>query len=793
MKDISHTQSYPALPLRDMVAFPGMVVPLFICREKSINALEAATKNDNKILLVAQKDPAIESYPAAQDLYEVGSLATILSLLKLPDGTAKALLEGTNRAKIINYTEGEDYHSAFIEVIEENTEDSEDLEKLKKSVTEKFSSCAKLNNRISAEVLSAVMQIEHPGKLSDTIALHLALKNSEKQKILGTFDIARRLENIYELMKSEINALDTEKHIRNRVKLQMEKTQKEYYLNEQLKAIQRELGESDNGASSEIQEMEQKINAKALSAEAKEKALAELKKLQAMSPMSAEATVVRNYLDWILSIPWEEKTPIRKNLGTAQKILDKGHYGMKKAKERIIEYLAVQQKSKKIKGSILCLVGPPGVGKTSLAKSMAAATGRKFVRMSLGGVKDESEIRGHRRTYIGSMPGKIIQCMKKAKSINPLFLLDEIDKMGADFRGDPAAALLEVLDPEHNKHFVDHHLEVEYDLSHIMFVATANTIVGLARPLLDRMEIINISGYTEDEKIKIANLHLIDKQKKLHGLKKKEWEISGSAIRSLIRLYTRESGVRGLERELANLTRKATKEILTSKKTESIKVTTKNLGKYSGLPKFSYGTAEKKDLVGVVSGLAYTEAGGDLLYIEAVSIPGERGIKYTGKLGEVMQESVKAAYSYACSRCFDFGFTTEDFQNKEIHVHVPEGATPKDGPSAGVAMCVTIVSVLTSIPIRCSVAMTGEITLRGRILAIGGLKEKLLAALRGGIETVLIPKENEKDLSEMPQNIIKALKIIPVSNVDDALKLALQRLSKPLAKRNVSSKTPKEE
>jgi len=760
---------FPILPLRDIVVFPHMIVPLFVGRDKSVRALEDVMKDDKQILLVTQKNAAQDD-PKTSDIYEIGTISTVLQLLKLPDGTVKVLVEGAKRARIKKFIENPDFFEASATEIDEVDEDNQEVEALTRSVVTQFEQYIKLNKKIPPEVLVSINQIENASKLADTIASHLALKISEKQELLEDYSISKRLERIFSHMEAEIGVLQVEKKIRNRVKRQMEKTQREYYLNEQLKAIQKELGETDDSVD-ELVEIEENIRKTKLSEEAREKALAELKKLKSMSPMSAESTVVRNYLDWMLGIPWKKRTKTKKDLVAAQKVLDADHYGLEKVKERIIEYLAVQKRTNKVSGPILCLVGPPGVGKTSLGKSISRATGRKFVRMSLGGVRDESEIRGHRRTYIGSMPGKIIQSMKKAKSSNPLFLLDEVDKMGQDWRGDPSSALLEVLDPEQNNTFNDHYLEVDYDLSDVMFVTTANTM-NMPAPLLDRMEIIRLSGYTEDEKLAIANRHLIGKQVKNHGLKPEEWSISESGLRDLIRYYTRESGVRNLERELANLVRKGLKEILTGKASK-IKVTKQNIGKYAGIKRYRFGEIEKDDLVGVVTGLAWTEVGGELLNIEAVLVPGKGKMTITGKLGDVMTESIQAAKSYVQSRAVDFGVKPPVFIKKDIHVHVPEGATPKDGPSAGVGMVTSIVSVLTGIPVKKDVAMTGEVTLRGRVLAIGGLKEKLLAALRGGIKTVLIPKDNEKDLKDIPDNVKRGLEIITVSMVDEVLEKAL--------------------
>ena len=747
-----------------------MIVPLFVGREKSVRALEDVMKDDKQILLVAQKN-ATQDDPEPSDIYDVGTVSTVLQLLKLPDGTVKVLVEGIQRAKISEFVDKPEFFEANAVLIDEQTQDEGELVALSRTVVSQFEQYIKLNKKIPPEVLVSINQIEDASKLADTVASHLALKISEKQKLLEAVSITERLESVFSYMESEIDVLQIEKKIRNRVKRQMEKTQREYYLNEQLKAIQKELGDSDDGKD-ETAELEEKIKKTKLSKEAEEKSLAELKKLKSMSPMSAEATVVRNYLDWILAIPWKKRSRMKKDLNAAQAVLDKDHYGLKKVKERIIEYLAVHQRTNKVSGPILCLVGPPGVGKTSLGKSIANATGRAFVRMSLGGVRDESEIRGHRRTYIGSMPGKVIQGMKKAKTSNPLFLLDEVDKMGQDWRGDPASALLEVLDPEQNNAFSDHYLEVDYDLSDVMFVTTANTM-NMPAPLLDRMEIIRLSGYTEDEKIEIAKGHLISKQVKNHGLKDGEWSIADSGLRDLIRYYTRESGVRNLERELANLARKAVKEIVTNNDVTSIEVTDENLALYAGIKRYRFGEIEADDLVGVTTGLAWTEVGGELLSIEAVMVPGKGKMTITGKLGEVMTESIQAAKSYVQSRSLDFGIIPPVYSKNDIHVHVPEGATPKDGPSAGVGMVTSIVSVLTNNAVRKDVAMTGEVTLRGRVLPIGGLKEKLLAALRGGIKTVLIPKDNEKDLEDIPDNVKEGMEIIPVAIVDEVLQHAL--------------------
>ncbi len=765
------TELMAVLPLRDIVVFPHMIVPLFVGREKSVRALEAVMKDDKQILLVAQKNAAQDD-PSVEDIYRIGTVSTILQLLKLPDGTVKVLVEGGRRASISSFKETEAYFEAVVEPMPDPDGDAKELEALGRTVVSQFEQYIKLNKKIAPEVLVSLNQIEEPSKLADTVASHLNLKIAEKQELLELPKVGERLERVFGHMESEIGVLQVEKRIRNRVKRQMEKTQREYYLNEQLKAIQKELGEGEDGKD-ETAELEARIKKTKFTKEAREKVLAELKKLKTMSPMSAEATVVRNYLDWMLSIPWKKRSKVSNDVVAAEKVLDADHFGMEKVKERILEYLAVQSRSQKVKGPILCLVGPPGVGKTSLGKSIARATGRNFVRMSLGGVRDEAEIRGHRRTYIGSMPGKVVQGMKKAKTSNPLFLLDEIDKLGADWRGDPSSALLEVLDPEQNSTFNDHYLEVDYDLSDVMFVTTANSL-RMPQPLMDRMEIIRIAGYTEDEKVEIAKRHLIAKQSEAHALKKDEWTINDEALHDLIRYYTREAGVRNLEREIANLARKAVKEIVTTK-VKKLAITSKNLEKYAGVRKFRYGETEDQDMVGVVTGLAWTEVGGEILTIESVLLPGKGSIKQTGKLGEVMQESVSAALSYVRSRSISFGIKPTLFEKRDIHVHVPEGATPKDGPSAGVAMSVSIVSVLTGIPVRRDVAMTGEITLRGRVLPIGGLKEKLLAALRAGITTVFIPKDNEKDLAEIPDNVKKNLKIIAVADVDQVIAQALVR------------------
>jgi ATP-dependent Lon protease len=776
MLDIPLGSLFPVLPLRDIVVFPHMIVPLFVGREKSVRALEDVMKDDKQILLVTQKNAAQDD-PTPADIYSVGTIGTVLQLLKLPDGTVKVLVEGGQRARIAKFGDNPSFFQAYAEVLEERLGEEREMDALGRTVVSQFEQYIKLNKKIPPEVLVSINQIDDPGKLADTVASHLSLKIAEKQELLECETVSERLEKVYAFMEGEIGVLQVEKRIRGRVKRQMEKTQREYYLNEQLKAIQKELGESEDGRD-EMAELEEKIAKTKFSKEASEKALAEVKKLRSMSPMSAEATVVRNYLDWLLSIPWKKRTKIKKDITHAHKVLDADHFGLDKVKERILEYLAVQQRIRKIRGPILCLVGPPGVGKTSLGRSIARATGRNFVRMSLGGVRDEAEIRGHRRTYIGSMPGKVIQGMKKAKSSNPLFLLDEVDKLGADWRGDPSSALLEVLDPEQNNSFNDHYLEVDYDLSDVMFVTTANTL-RMPPPLMDRMEIIRIPGYTEDEKVQIAKRHLIPKQTKLHGLKDEEWTISDEALKDLIRYYTREAGVRNLERELAGLNRKAVKEIAIGK-AERIRLTRRNLEKFAGVRRYRYGEAELEDLLGVATGLAWTEVGGELLSIEAVTVPGKGKVTSTGKLGDVMKESIQAAEYYIKSRATVFGIKPTLFEKKDIHVHVPEGATPKDGPSAGVAMVTAIVSVLTGIEVRRQVAMTGEITLRGRVLPIGGLKEKLLAALRGGLTTVLIPQENEKDLAEIPENVKRGLEIIACDSVDDVLAHALVEKPTPI-------------
>jgi ATP-dependent Lon protease len=766
------SETLPVLPLRDIVVFPHMIVPLFVGREKSIRALEDVMREEKRILLVAQKNPADDD-PLASAIYEVGTLAQVLQLLKLPDGTVKVLVEGLERAKIETFTERAEFFEAKVKVLPNDSDDAAETEALSRTAMAQFESYVKLNKKVPQEVMATLSQITDYAKLADTIAAHLAIKIPEKQELLELTSASKRLEKVYALMESEISVLQVEKRIRSRVKRQMEKTQREYYLNEQMKAIQKELGDGDDR--DELNELDQKIKNTKLSKEARERADAELKKLRQMSPMSAEATVVRNYLDWLLNIPWSQKSKIKRDLKFADDTLNADHFGLEKVKERIVEYLAVQSRTNKLRGPILCLVGPPGVGKTSLGKSIARATGREFIRMSLGGVRDEAEIRGHRRTYIGSMPGKVIQSMRKAKKSNPLFLLDEVDKMGMDFRGDPSSALLEVLDPEQNSSFMDHYLEVEYDLSNVMFVTTANTL-NIPPALMDRMEIIRIAGYTEQEKLEIAKRHLLPKAMENHGLDKKEFELTDAGIMEVIRRYTREAGVRNLEREINSLSRKAIKEIMLSKTAKKkIKATPDVVEKYLGVPKFRHGEIEHEDQVGVVTGLAWTEVGGEILTIEALMMPGKGKMTVTGNLRDVMKESISAASSYVRSRAIDIGVKPPVFDKKDIHVHVPEGATPKDGPSAGIAMVTAIVSVMTGIPVRKEVAMTGEITLRGRILPIGGLKEKLLAALRAGIKKVMIPEENAKDLADIPDNVKSEMEIIPVARMDEVLRHALTR------------------
>src|SRR6058998_2704207 len=765
---LGQLDSYPVLPLRDIVVFPHMIVPLFVGRKKSIGALEEVMRSDTFILLATQKN-ASDDKPATAAIYEIGTLASVLQLLKIPDGTVKVLVEGTQRAKVVKYTDCSEYYEAEAVALGDTMGERVETEALARSATTEFESYVKLNKKVPTEVVGVVQQIEDYAKLANTIASHLALKIPDRQAILETTAVTERLEKVLGLIDSEISVLQVEKRIRTRVKRQIDKTQREYFLNEQIKAIQKELG--DEEGKDELAEIEDKIKKSKLSKEAREKATHEFKKLRQMSPMSAESTVVRNYLDWLLSIPWAKHSKIKKDLKLAQEILDNDHFGLDKVKERIVEYLAVQQRANKLTGPILCLVGPAGVGKTSLGKSIARATGRDFVRFSLGGVHDEAEIRGHRRTYIGSMPGKIIQSMRKAKTSNPLFLLDEVDKMGADFRGDPSSALLEVLDPEQNHTFNDHYLEVDYDLSNVMFITTANTL-NIPPPLMDRMEIIRIAGYTEDEKVEIARKHLIPNAVSKHGLDSKEWSIDEDALLLMIRRYTREAGVRNLERELSTLARKAVKELMISKK-KSVKVTEKTLEEFLGVPKYRYGEIESEAQVGIVTGLAWTDVGGELLTIEGVMMPGKGKMTVTGNLRDVMKESISAAASYVRSRAIVYGIEPPLFDRRDIHVHVPEGATPKDGPSAGVAMVSGIVSVMTGIPIRHDVAMTGEITLRGRVLPIGGLKEKLLAAARGGIKTVLIPEDNAKDLTEISDAIKGGMTIIPVARLDDVVAKAL--------------------
>ncbi|WP_443089871.1 endopeptidase La, partial [Zoogloea sp.] len=766
----------PLLPLRDVVVFPHMVIPLFVGRPKSIKALENAMEAGKSILLVAQKSAAKDE-PAAEDLYDLGCVANILQMLKLPDGTVKVLVEGVQRARIVSV---EDLRTLFVAKavpMPAAQAPNNEVEAMRRAIISQFDQYVKLNKKIPPEILSSLSGIEEPGRLADTIAAHLPLKLEQKQEILEMFNPGERLERLLSQLETELDILQVEKRIRGRVKRQMEKSQREYYLNEQVKAIQKELGEGEDGA--DLEEMDKKIKASGMSKEAAAKAQGELKKLRLMSPMSAEATVVRNYIETLVGLPWKKKSRISKDLAEAEKVLDQDHYGLEKVKERILEYLAVQQRVDKLKAPILCLVGPPGVGKTSLGQSVARATNRKFVRMSLGGVRDEAEIRGHRRTYIGSMPGKILQNMTKVGVRNPLFLLDEVDKMGQDFRGDPSSALLEVLDPEQNATFVDHYIEVDYDLSDVMFVATANTL-NIPAPLLDRMEVIRLSGYTEDEKVNIAQRYLVPKQMKNNGIKREELSVTEDAIREIVRFYTREAGVRGLEREISKVCRKVVKAIVLGKRKAKVVVNAKNIDKYLGVRKYTFGVAEKQNQIGQVTGLAWTEVGGELLTVEAVALPGKGKIMTTGKLGEVMQESIQAALSVVRRRSKSLGIAADFYQNSDIHIHLPEGAIPKDGPSAGIAICTGLVSVLTGIPVRCDVAMTGEITLRGEVLPIGGLKEKLLAAVRGGITRALIPSENVKDLTEIPDNVKNALEIIPVKWIDEVLELALERRPEPL-------------
>ena len=784
---MSETKTLPVLPLRDIVVFPHQPVPLFVGREKSVRALEEAMRNEGKeILLLTQKDKDDDD-PAPVAIYEVGVVATILQLLKLPDGTVKVLVEGKSRAGVARYVQQADYYEAEITDLAEDGLGSSEAEALSRAVVEQFETYVKLNKKVPPEALAAMPQIENPGELADRVASHLSVKISEKQALLEIFDVVKRLEKVYALMEGEISVMQTEKKIRNRVKRQMEKTQREYYLNEQMKAIQRELGEQDD-TRDELNELEKRIKKTKLSKEARAKAESELKKLRQMSPMSAESTVVRNYLDWLLSIPWGKTKQKGIDLAKAETILDEDHYGLEKVKERILEYLAVQARTGSLKGPILCLVGPPGVGKTSLGRSIAKATGREFVRVALGGVRDEAEIRGHRRTYIGSMPGKVIQSMKKAKTTNAFFLLDEIDKMGSDYRGDPSSALLEVLDPSQNSTFADHYLEVDYDLSPVMFVTTANSL-NMPQPLLDRMEIIRIPGYTEDEKVEIAKRHVLPKLTKDHGLKPEEFVVPEETIRDLIRYYTREAGVRSLERELGNLARKTVRD-LGREGLKSITVDAERLAKYAGVKKYRYGETDAEDAVGIITGLAYTDFGGDILTIEAVKMPGKGRMTVTGNLKDVMKESISAANSYVRSRATQFGIEPPVFEKTDVHIHVPDGATPKDGPSAGAAMATAIVSVLTGIPIRKDIAMTGEVTLRGRVTAIGGLKEKLLAALRSGVKTVLIPEENEKDLADIPAKVKESLEIIPVTTMDQVLSHALVRAPEAIEWNEPEAKGP---
>ena len=770
----------PVLPLRDVVVFPHMVIPLFVGRKKSITALERAMESGKQIMLVAQMS-ASDDDPTPEQIHRIGTIASILQLLKLPDGTVKVLVEGEQRAEIQQFTETEDSFTALVNMVESVPVEDREGEALMRSVLAEFDQYVKLNMKIPPEILTSLAGIDEPGRLADAIAAHLSLKIEDKQKILEMRNTRERLEHILGVMESEIDLLQVEKRIRGRVKRQMEKSQREYYLNEQMKAIQKELGELEEGPN-EAEELSKKIEKAGMPKEAREKAEAELKKLKMMSPMSAEATVVRNYIDWLVNVPWKKRSKIRKDLTAAEKILEADHYGLEKVKERILEYLAVQQRVNKLKGPILCLVGPPGVGKTSLGQSIARATNRKFVRMSLGGVRDEAEIRGHRRTYIGSLPGKIIQNMSKVKVRNPLFMLDEVDKMAMDFRGDPSSALLEVLDPEQNHAFSDHYLEVDYDLSDVMFVATSNSL-NIPAPLLDRMEVIRLAGYTEDEKVNIAMRYLVPKQRKNNGLVEGEIAISEATIRDVVRYYTREAGVRSLEREISKVFRKVAKELLLDKKLKTVEVAPENLGKYLGVQRYRYGVAEKANQVGQVTGLAWTEVGGELLTIEAVIVSGKGKLTITGKLGDVMQESIQAAMSVVRARASQLGIATDFYQKHDFHVHVPEGATPKDGPSAGVGMCTAMVSALTQIPVRADVAMTGEITLRGEVLPIGGLKEKLLAAHRGGIKIVLIPEENRKDLAEIPKNILDDLNIRPVKWIDQVLEMALERKPEPVGEK----------
>ncbi len=771
----------PVLPLRDVVVYPHMVIPLFVGREKSIHALEQAMEDNKQILLVAQKNAAQDD-PTVDDMYRVGTLSTILQLLKLPDGTVKVLVEGVQRARILHFVGTEDYFAAQIHAIESEPVEEREAEALTRSVLTQFEQYVKLNKKVPPEILASLSSIDEAGRLADTVAAHLAVKIDEKQRILEIEDIRKRMERLIGMMESELDLLQVEKRIRGRVKKQMEKSQREYYLNEQMKAIQKELGDMED-APNEVEELTRKIEDAGMSKEAKTKATAELNKLKLMSPMSAEATVVRNYIDWLVNVPWKKRNKVRNDLSKAEEVLEADHYGLEKVKERILEYLAVQQRVKKLKGPILCLVGPPGVGKTSIGRSIARATGRNFVRMSLGGVRDEAEIRGHRRTYIGALPGKIVQNLAKVGVRNPLFLLDEVDKMSMDFRGDPASALLEVLDPEQNNTFNDHYLEVDYDLSEVMFVTTANTL-NIPPALLDRMEVIRLAGYTEDEKLNIATRYLIRKQVEANGLSEKEISIGESAIRDIIRYYTREAGVRNLEREISKICRKVVKQLVLTPSRKKLTITSRNVEKFLGVKRFRFGRAEEEDRIGLVTGLAWTEVGGDLLTIEAAVIPGKGKLTHTGQLGDVMQESIQAAMTVVRSRAEALGIDAEFYQKQDVHIHVPEGATPKDGPSAGVSMATALVSVLTGIPVRSDVAMTGEITLRGEVLPIGGLKEKLLAALRGGIQTVLIPEDNRRDLAEIPANIKQNLDVRPVKWIDEIFEVALNHLPEPPEERS---------
>ena len=784
--DLNTPAEVPVLPLRDVVVYPHMVIPLFVGREKSIQALDAAMQDNKQILLVAQKSADIDE-PGIDDVHEIGTMATILQLLKLPDGTIKVLVEGVQRARVNNLRDGDQFFVAGYTLLEsESSVDDKELEILSRSILGAFDQYVKLNKKVPAEILTSLSGIDEPSRLSDTIAAHMSLKLDEKQKILEIVDVHQRLEYLMKLIDGEIDLLQIEKRIRGRVKQQMEKSQREYYLNEQMKAIQKELGDLED-TPNEVEELEQRIEKAGMPKEARKKAINELNKLKMMSPMSAEATVVRNYIDWLTDCPWKKKTKISNDLSKAEQVLNDDHYGLEKVKERILEYLAVQQRVKKLKGPILCLVGPPGVGKTSLGQSIARATNRKYTRMALGGVRDESEIRGHRRTYIGSLPGKVIQNLCKVGTRNPLFLLDEIDKMAADFRGDPSSALLEVLDPEQNHTFADHYLEVDFDLSDVMFVATANSM-NIPAPLLDRMEVIRLPGYTEDEKVAIAHNYLLPKQMENNGLKDTELQVSDSALRDIVRLYTREAGVRSLEREIAKICRKVVKNAVLKPTDKVTSVTSRNLEKYLGVHRFRYGEAEENDQVGLVNGLAWTEVGGELLTIESAVMPGKGKLSFTGQLGDVMQESIQAAMTVMRSRSASLGLEPDFQDDIDIHIHVPEGATPKDGPSAGIGMCTAIASVLTGIPVRANVAMTGEITLRGEVLPIGGLKEKLLAAHRAGIKTVLIPEENKKDLAEMPKNILAKLDIKPVRWIDQVLEYALVKLPTPLEEKSASSR-----